>query len=129
MAEDHAKRACQASIKVVQEIRRFNAENEDKSIPPLQLRIGINSGTVAEADIGAATRFNFSVVGDVVNLASRLEQLSKVLFAGEADIILLGHRTRQLADSPDLRFANCGLQEIRGRDRAEMVHRLLIPDV
>jgi adenylate cyclase len=127
--EDHAKRACQASIKVVQEIRRFNAENEDKSIPPLQLRIGINSGTVAEADIGAATRFNFSVVGDVVNLASRLEQLSKVLFAGEADIILLGHRTRQLADSPDLRFANCGLQEIRGRDRAEMVHRLLIPDV
>jgi adenylate cyclase len=126
--EDHAARACQSSIKAVQEMRRFNTANADKSIPPLQLRVGINSGTVAEAEIGAANRFNFSVVGDVVNLASRLEQLSKELFAGEADIILLGNRTRQWVGTADLRFIDCGLQEIRGRDKAEMVHRLIVPD-
>lgn len=125
---DHAARACQSSIEVVHALRRFNAESEDKSIPPLQLRVGINSGTVAEAEIGAANRFNFSVVGDVVNLASRLEQLSKVLFAGEADIILLGHRTRQWVGLGDLKFVDCGLQEIRGRALAERVHRLIVPD-
>jgi adenylate cyclase len=125
---DHAVRACKSSIKVVQEMRRVNAANADKSIPPLQLRVGINSGTVAEAEIGAANRFNFSVVGDVVNLASRLEQLSKDLFAGEVDIILIGHRTRQWAGATDLRFIDCGLQDIRGRDKAETVHRLIVPD-
>jgi adenylate cyclase len=123
---DHALHACQSSIKVVHEMRRFNAANAGKSIPPLQLRVGINSGTVAEAEIGAANRFNFSVVGDVVNLASRLEQLGKVLFANEADIILAGHRTRQLAGSADIGFIECGLQEIRGRDKAELVYRLPI---
>jgi adenylate cyclase len=126
---DHALRACQSSIRVVHEMRRFNAGNADKPIPPLQLRVGINSGTVAEAEIGAANRFNFSVVGDVVNLASRLEQLGKVLFAGEADVILVGHGTRQRVQSPDLGFAECGLQEIRGRDHAELVDRLLIPEM
>jgi adenylate cyclase len=124
---DHAVRACQSSIKVVQEMQRFNAANADKSLPPLQLRIGINSGTVAEAEIGAATRFNFSVVGDVVNLASRLEQLSKVLFAGEADIILIGEQTRRLAGGAPLKFIDCGRQEIRGRDKAELVFRLAVP--
>jgi len=125
---DHALHACQSSIKAVHEMRRFNAANADKSIPPLHLRVGINSGTVAEAEIGAANRFNFSVVGDVVNLASRLEQLGKILFAGEADIILLGHTTRQLAGNGELRFSDCGLQEIRGRDKAEQVYRLLVSD-
>lgn len=123
---DHARLACQSSIKVVHEMRRFNAANANKSIPPLRLRVGINSGTVAEAEIGAANRFNFSVVGDVVNLASRLEQLGKVLFANEADIILTGDRTRQLAGNHDLDFIECGLQQIRGREKAELVYRLPI---
>jgi adenylate cyclase len=121
---DHAARACHSSIKVVHEIHRFNTANVGKPIPPLHLRIGINSGPVAEAEIGAATRFNFSVVGDVVNLASRLEQLGKVLFSGESDIVLLGERTRQLAADAGLSFIDCGLQEIRGRDKPETVYRL-----
>ena len=125
---DHALRACQSSIEVVRQIRLNNAANADKSLPPLRLRVGLNSGPVAEAEIGAATRFNFSVVGDVVNLASRLEQLGKVLFADEGDIILLGQRTRQLAAAADLDFIDCGLQEIRGRDQAELVYRLVIPE-
>jgi adenylate cyclase len=125
---DHALRACQSSIRVVHEMRRLNAADPDKSHPQRRLRVGINSGDVAEGEIGGATRFNFSVVGDVVNLASRLEQMGKVLFAGEADIILVGHRTRQLAQSPDLGFSECGRQEIRGRDNAEFVYRLIVPD-
>lgn len=126
---DHARRACLSSIAVVREIRRFNALNADKSIPPLHLRVGINSGTVAEAEIGAANRFNFSVVGDVVNLASRLEQLGKILFAEESDVILVGQRTRQLVGATDLGFIDCGLQEIRGRAKAERVFKLPIADM
>jgi class 3 adenylate cyclase len=126
---DHALRACQSSIRVVHEMRRLNAADPDKSHLQRRLRVGINSGDVAEGEIGGATRFNFSVVGDVVNLASRLEQMGKVLFVGEADIILVGHRTRQLAQSPDLGFIDCGQQEIRGRDKAEFVYRLMVPDI
>ena len=87
----------------------------------------MNSGDVAEGEIGGATRFNFSLVGDTVNLASRLEQMGKVLFPGEADIILVGEHTRQLAGDGGLSFMDCGSQQIRERDRPETVYRLLVP--
>ena len=81
-----------------------------------------------KAEIGAANRFNFSVVGDVVNLASRLEQMGKVLFPLEADVILVGSQDEATGgQSPDFGFIDCGLQEIRGRDKAELVYRLLVP--
>ncbi|MGE0237644.1 MAG: adenylate/guanylate cyclase domain-containing protein, partial [Parvibaculaceae bacterium] len=89
---DHALRACQSSIGVVHEMRRLNAADADMSHPQRRLRVGINSGDVAAAEIGAATRFNFSIVGDTVNLGSRLEQMGKLLFPNEADIILVGER-------------------------------------
>ena len=123
---DHPVHACRSAINVVRGIRKINALNEDSGLPPLHLRVGVNSGSVAEGEIGAHDRFNFSVVGDVVHVASRLEQLGKTLFPDEKDVILVGGATHRLAKGQGLAFADCGFQQIRGRECPESVHRLLI---
>ena len=123
---NHATIACRAAINVVRGFRDFNEENEKSGLPPLHLRIGLNSGSVAEGEIGARDRFNFSVVGDVVNLASRLEQLGKKILPGETDVILVGEATWQLADGQGLPFVDSGFHEIRGRERPEHAYQLLV---
>lgn len=123
---DHAECACRTAINVVRGIRAINAANGSDGLPPLRIRIGINSGHVAAADIGARDRYNFSVVGDVVNLASRLEQMGKTLFPDDNDVILVGEATHGLANARDLPFVDCGVQQIRGRERPVHVYRIAI---
>lgn len=122
---DHAARACAAVAAIVAAMRGANAENAKAGLPALHMRVGLNSGRVAEGDIGARDRFNFSVVGDVVNLAARLEQMGKTLFPGENDVVLVGERTEAMAAAAGgFEFTDCGLCEIRGRERRERVYRL-----
>lgn len=121
---EHAVRACRSAQAVVRSVQQFNASHPES--PALHLRIGLNSGSVAEGEIGARDRFNFSVVGDAVNLASRLEQLGKVIFPNETDVILVGGSTYDLSREDDLEFIDCGFREIPGRERSERVFRLIV---
>jgi adenylate cyclase len=123
---DHAVRACLSACLVVHELQVLNSANATKSLPPLATRMGINSGIVAEGEMGASDRFNFSVVGDAVNLAARLEQLGKTLFPGEKDIILVGSSTMQMAIDKGFSFLSCGPCEITGREGPESVYRLAV---
>jgi adenylate cyclase len=121
---DHATRACLSACSVVHELQVVNAVNASGGIPQLATRVGINSGIVAEGEMGASDRFNFSVVGDTVNLAARLEQLGKTLFPGEKDIILVGHSTKLMVSNIGMSFVNCGICVIPGREKPETVYRL-----
>ncbi len=123
---DHALLACRASISSVRKIRTLNLENAKRGIPPLGVRIGMNSGLVAEGSIGAQDRFNFAVVGDAVNVAARLEQLGKTLFPDEQEVILVAVATRERIQGQGLSFVDCGLQQIPGRRSGENVFRLLV---
>jgi adenylate cyclase len=74
---DHALAACTAAVrnqKILLELReRWTSEGK----PPFHARIGINTGEVVVGNIGSAKRLNYTVIGDAVNLASRLEGLNK----------------------------------------------------
>jgi adenylate cyclase len=90
---DHAADACAAAL----ECQRLLAEQRADAVRtgrlPLSMRIGINSGSVLVGNIGSRDRLSYTVIGDPVNVASRLEPLNKLY--GTA--IIIGEETRRLA--------------------------------
>lgn len=73
-ARNHAQLACESALAIQAELEKFNRGGR---FPPLKTRIGIHTGPMVVGNLGSARRFDFTAVGDTVNLASRLEQLNK----------------------------------------------------
>jgi len=126
---DHAAQACRSAVGAVRGLRKMNDSSRSRGLPELHMRVGINSGSVAEGEIGAHDRFSFTLVGDAVNLASRLEEMGKTLFPDDTEVVLVGHTTYALANVPDVTFADCGRQQVRGREAPEHVYRILIDQI
>jgi adenylate cyclase len=76
-ADDHAARACEAAIRCQRTLAALRASADSAWLAGLHARIGIASGEVLVGNVGTPDRFNYTVMGDTVNLASRLESLNK----------------------------------------------------
>jgi adenylate cyclase len=74
---DHAARACRAALRMHTRLEELNAGWSAEGWPPLSMRVGISSGTPIVGNIGGADRFDYTALGDAVNLASRLEAVCK----------------------------------------------------
>ncbi len=75
---DHAARACEAAIRCQRILGEMRVSAETPWLANLHARIGLASGEVLLGNVGTPERFNYTVMGDTVNLASRLESLNKV---------------------------------------------------
>jgi adenylate cyclase len=77
-SEDHAQLAVKASIEILNVVREINDEHQAAGLPQIGIGIGINTGVMCVGDMGSDIRRSYTVIGDAVNLGSRLESLSKV---------------------------------------------------
>lgn len=75
--KDHALRACLTALEMLGELKRLKEIWKMKGLPVLDIGIGINSGPMVVGNMGSERRFDYTVIGDNVNLASRLEGLNK----------------------------------------------------
>ena len=75
----HEEHAVQAALEMQEELKLLNAELTSEGLPTINIGIGINTGEALVGNMGSDQRFDYSVIGDAVNLASRLESSSKTL--------------------------------------------------
>ena len=75
--EDHPGRACRAALGMLEKLAELRTEWEKRGIPRLDIGVGISTGKLTVGNMGSATRFDYTVMGDSVNLGSRLEGLNK----------------------------------------------------
>lgn len=111
---DHAVRACGAALAMKERLRLLRQAWTEMGRPPLRARTGINSGPMLVGNMGSAYRFSYGVLGDHVNLASRLEGLNKA-YGTE---IMIGENTARMLNGA---FILRELDWVRVKGREQMI--------
>jgi adenylate cyclase len=117
---DHATRACEAALRMVRRERELQGEFAELGIPKLRTRIGINTGMMLVGNVGSRQKVNYTVVGDAVNVSSRLEGANK---AFGSQIIVAEPARAQVDDR--FNFRRLGALRARGKADALVVYELL----
>ena len=107
---DHASRAVATSLLMQASAHRLNDDFVARGWPPLKIGIGLNSGLMHVGDMGSKIRRAYTVMGDAVNLGSRLEGITKVYGVG----ITVGEATR--AAAPEFAYRELDLVKVKGKN-------------
>lgn len=117
---DHALRACRAVFRCRQRLAEYADRWAAEGRPPFTTKFGLNSGDVVVGNLGAENRLNYTVIGDNVNLASRLEGLNK----NYGTLLLVSEATLRAAGDEVL-SRPLDLVAVKGKQHGVTVHELL----
>ncbi|MBA2448763.1 MAG: hypothetical protein H0V51_12135 [Chloroflexi bacterium] len=117
---DHPTKGCRAALRAQQCLEQLRPVWEAAGKPAFRTRIGLHTGRALVGNIGTPDRFAYTVVGDAVNLASRLEDLNRLYGTG----ILASHEVREAA-GPDFEWRVIDRVAVVGRTGWTLVNELL----
>jgi adenylate cyclase len=123
--DDHAARACRAATEIRKAIIADNEERKRDGLEPVRMRIGIHTGQLVVGNIGSKGRMNYTVVGDTVNIAQRMEQLGKTVSKDPSETVftLITDATFAAAGT-EFNAAEIGDHNLRGRADSVKIYRL-----
>lgn len=125
---DHAARALRAASAIGRAVAMANRTAAAEGRRPVFVRVAVHSGRVVVGNIGSAVRVNYTIIGDPVNIAARLEELARSLHGKDEDAcVLASDATAQAASGGDnLPAMICmGLKRLRGRTEQTRVWKII----
>ncbi len=123
--DDHARHACRAALQMMDALEDLNrtleseARAEGRPHMPIRIGIGISTGECCVGNMGSDQRFDYSVIGDNVNVASRLEGQSKTY----GQTVVVNETTVEQVDG--FAFVELDLISVKGKERAVRIYTIL----
>jgi len=117
---DHAVRACRAALDNLAKLRALRPIWRSRGLPPLDMRIGLNTGTMVVGNMGSTVRMDYTVMGDSVNIGARLEEASKIY----GTHIIISESTREQAGEAIV-VRELDRLKVRGRTEPLVIYELL----
>ena len=118
--EDHARRAVEAGCAMQSALKVLNEKFTSEGIPELTIGVGIHSGEAIVGNIGSPERMEYTVIGDTVNVAARIESLCKRF----GPSILISSATRLGVDAPFV-FESLGEELLKGKTEPVSIYRVI----
>jgi len=112
--------SCKAALLCLAKLKELNAKWVAEGKPELNTRFGINSGEVSVGNMGSSDRMNYTVLGDSVNLASRLEAINKYY----GTVIIVGENTYDVVKT-QFCFRPIDVVAVKGKTRGVKIYQLL----
>jgi adenylate cyclase len=121
-----AQRAVRCALEMGETLTRINASYQARGLPTVAMRIGLNTGAVVAGSLGSADRLKYTVVGDAVVVAQRLESLDGIEHDFDTTpcrVLISGETARRLDDA--FRLEALGERALKGKDEPSPVYRVL----
>lgn len=118
--ENHALDACLCALEIIERLKEFNINNQASGAPQFYTRIGIHTGRMVIGNIGTEYHLDYTVIGDTVNLASRLESSNKIYNTA----ILISENTAEFAGNA-VHTRKLDSIQVKGRETPVTVYELL----
>ncbi|WP_245435625.1 adenylate/guanylate cyclase domain-containing protein [Microvirga calopogonii] len=122
---DQAEQACRTARAMAAAIIADNYHRREHGLEPVRVRIGIHTGPAIVGNIGAPGRINYTIVGDAVNMAQRIEEVAKEHLAAEGEVVVLASEAVLEAIGQSVSAHEVRRYTLRGRRGATTVVRLL----
>ncbi len=118
--EDDEDRGVRAGIDMIKSLWEWNAEREQNGLPPVDMGLGINTDSIVAGNIGSPKRMDYTMIGDGVNLAARLESACKQY---SARILISDHTFKKLKGTYRIRYIDDVV--VKGKTQPVGVHEVL----
>ncbi len=119
--EDHADKACKTALDMVKALEKVNKKLEKENLPNIDIGIGINTGKAVVGNLGSALKFEYTAVGDTVNLASRIEGLTRIYNVK----IIISHHTKEKTKSKEMLFRLLDKVKVKGKEEPVLIYEVM----
>lgn len=118
---DQALRACKTAVEMLTRLRKLRVILKARGLPPINIGIGINSGEMIVGNMGSEKQFDYTIIGDHVNLTSRLEEITKHYKTS----IVISQFTYKLIRNDSFIVRELDTVRVRGREEPVTIYHLI----
>lgn len=119
-----ADSAARSALKMNEALERYNQHRSQLNYPPLTMGVGLHAGEVMLGTVGSETRLDTTVIGDAVNVAARIEQITKIY---KLPVLASRHFVESLTDST-IGFREIDLVRLKGKSDPTAIYQIVDPD-